>query len=574
MITPGSFADKYLGAYKLKGEEINVKHCPFCGPNNKANNQYKFFLNAKEGTYKCHRENHCGESGSFTELKEHFGVEDYRKSKYKKQKVKTEKPTSKVMEYIKLRGISEETIKKHDVKEKNGNIAFEYYQNGELVLVKYRTAGKNKKYWQEGGGKPVLWEVDKIDKDKVVTITEGEFDKLVLNEVGIENVVSVPFGSNNLEWIENCWETLKKINEFVIWPDNDEAGKKMLEEIINRLGRDKCYIVNVDHKDANNMLYKEGPEAVLETYGKAEQIPVERLLDLKDIKEFDPSEIPAIKSNIPLINKYIGGYMMGMVTIWTGTNGSGKSTIINQEVLAAIEGGYGTVLETSELPPWLVRFWLELQAAGNKHLKFEYDAIRGKEKPYVAKNIKKAIREWAYNNRLKIYDSFDSLKTEKILESFRGAAKQYGIKNFVVDNLMTVNYDASYHEKYNKQAQFVATMKEFAQKYDCHIHIVAHPRKPKGTVVTKEDVAGLYEITNVVDNVIAIHRVTDQNREALGIDDRGVQNVLDIYKNRIYGQQDIRIKLNFDENCKRFCQYGLEGDLEKEYRWISLIEKG
>ena len=498
-------------------------------------------------------------------MKAHFGIKE--ESKYKTPKVKTKQPSSKVMEYIKLRGISKKTIWEHDIKEKDGNIAFEYYQNGNLVLVKYRTPSKEKKYWQEGGGKPVLWEIDKVDTDKVVTITEGEFDKLALNQAGIENVVSVPFGANNLEWIENCWHKLKKVNQFIIWPDNDDAGKEMLDNVVNRLGRDKCYIVNTNYKDANNMLYLEGEDAVKKAHDNAEPIPVERLLDLKDIKEFDPSKIPAIKSNIPLLNKYLGGYMMGMVTIWTGTNGSGKSTILNQEVLQAIDEGFGTVLQTAELPPWLVRYWLELQAAGNKHLKFDYDEIREKEKPYLLAETKEKIRSWAFDNRLKIYDSFESLKTDKILESFRGAAKQYGIKNFVVDNLMTVNYDATYQEKYNKQSQFVAAMKEFAQNYDCHVHIVAHPRKPKGAVITKEDVAGLYEITNLVDNVIAIHRVTNKNSKALGIDDPNVQNVLDIYKNRIYGKQDISIKLNFDENCKRFCQYGLEEMLDKTYSW-------
>ena len=566
-ITPQEFANQYLGNYKIKGSEINTKHCPFCGPNTKRDNQYKFFLNADEGTYKCHREKHCGVSGSFTELKEHFGVDDYEKPKFEKPKVKTENPGGKVIEYLKLRGFSEETIKKHAVKAQNGNIAFEYYQNGELVLVKYRTASKNKKYWQEGGGKPVLWEIDKIDTDKPVIITEGEMDKLALHEAGEENVVSVPFGSNNLKWIDECWETLEKVDQFIIWADNDEAGKKMKNEIVKRLGRHRCFIANSELKDANLVLFKKGAEGIQEVLNNAEAIPVARLVDLKDIEEFDPTQIEAVKSNIPLINKYLGGYMMGAVTIWTGSNGSGKSTFINQEVLNAVEYGFGTVLLTGELPNWLIRYWLELQAAGPKHIEPQYDRLRDEQTYRVPKKPKAKIREWCSNNNLKIYDSFESLDVEDIKETFTGAVQQLGIKNFVVDNLMIVNYNASQREKYNKQAQFVAAMKEFAKKYDVHVHVVAHPRKPKGAVITKEDIAGLYEITNLVDNVIGIHRVTDRNRDALGLkNDYETENVLDIFKGRIYGMQDLRIKLGFNEDCKRFAQRDVN-DFRRQYGW-------
>ena len=565
-ITPKEFADRYLGEYKIKGNEINCKHCPFCGPNNKSDNEYKFYFNMEDGTFKCHRQNKCGAEGSFKDLKDHFNVNQPVRKRYKKPKVKTEIPTGKVEKYLKLRGISKKTWKNHNVKAKDGNIAFEYYHNGELVLIKYRTASKNKKYWQEGGGKPVLWEIDKVNINKPMIITEGEMDKLALHEAGLNNVVSVPFGSNNFEWLDHSWDKLEKLENIIIWADNDKAGQEMRDKLIKKLGAWRCQVVKTDYKDANILLYKEGKEAVKQAVEKAEDIPVKRLLTLNDIQEFDPTKIPSIKSFIPLLNKYIGGYMMGMVTIWTGTNGSGKSTFLSQEVINSIDQDFKTVLVTGELPHWLTRYWLELQAAGPDYIKSKWDNIRNEQSFYVSGETKVKIRNWAEDN-LKIYDSFKSLKVDDLLETFTGAARQYDIKNFVVDNLMIINYDSSYREKYNKQAQFVKKMKDFARQHEAHVHIVAHPRKPKGSIITKEDVAGLYEITNLADNVICIHRVTKNNRKILKVDE-GTENVLDIFKSRIYGMQELRVKLNFNPDCKRFEQ--AEGNaINKKYGWKS-----
>lgn len=559
---------------------MNFRHCPFCGPNTKKDNQFKFYMNIETGAYKCYRENHCGAEGGFLDMKRKYNVDDeYRSSKTKQIKNKKEykKPASetvelqsqKVIDYIKKRKISIDTAKKHNVKEKDGNIAFEYYYQGERVLIKYRTASKNKSYWQDGGGKPVLWGIDNIDKEDTLIITEGEFDKLAINEAGIDNVVSVPFGANNFQWVDENFDILEEINDFVVWTDNDDAGKKMKKEILNRLGRDRCRIVETEYKDANIALYKEGKEKIKEIIQDADLAPVQRLIDIKDIEDFDPTQVESIKSTIPLVNKYIGGYMMGAVTIWTGINGSGKSTFINQEVLQAVDECFGTVLLTGELPNWLTRYWLELQAAGPKYVKSKYDEIRDRESFYVEKEQKEKIRDWLSGNMLKLYDSFESLKVDDIKQTFWDAARRYGIRNFVVDNLMIVNYEANYQEKWNKQSEFVSAMKDFAKNYNVHVHIVAHPRKPRDKVVTKDDIAGLSEITNRVDNVIGIHRVKDKNKKILGLNkNTDVENVLEIFKNRIYGQQDILIKLGFDKKSKRFNQKGINEI--KKFGWEDL----
>ena len=574
-ITPKELADKVLGEYRIKGNEINVKECPFCKPQSN-DNLWKFYVNLETGVYDCKRKNKCNASGSFYELCKFFNLEDKinkndytkttkKKEVYKKPKVELENIKSKVIKkYLKARDLSKKTIDYCDLKEKDNKIVFEYYQNNELVMIKYRTL-KGKKIWKEKGGKPVLWQMDKCNTDQPLVITEGEFDTMAIIESGIKNVASVPMGNSNTKWIENCWDFIEQFKKIIIWPDNDQAGKKMQKEIIKRLGRWRCYIVNSDYKDANEHLHNEGKKSVKKAINNCEGVPIKRLLQLKDIETFDPTDIESIKSNIPLVNKYMGGYMMGMLSIWTGTNGSGKSTFINQESLSAIDQNYGTCIVSGELPHWMIRYWLELQACGAE-VEIKYDEIREEESYFVPEKQKKKIRKWA-EDRLFIYDSFDSLKTHDILEVFENAAKRYNVKQFIVDNLMVVNYDRNDRSsKYDKQGQFVSLMKEFAMKYNAHVHVVAHPRKTDG-IVKKEDVAGLYEITNFADNVICIHRVTQDNADCFSEDEREAENILDIFKSRIYGRQNLSVRLDFEESCKRFYQYGNENDLFREYGW-------
>ena len=583
---PIDLADQQLGEYKLRNGEVIAKSCPFCNPHRK-DNLYKFYMNQQTGAFKCYRENNCGQTGSFYDLLKHFNLEnefefedgfedDYQKS-YKKPDPIEGEPAGKVAEYLDLRCISEETWGNEDVKEKDGNIAFEYYHNGELVLTKYRTANKDKKYWQNGGGKPVLWGIDDIDPNQPVVVCEGELDRLEILEAGYDNVVSVPFGTNNLKWIKECWEVLEEIDEFIIWADDDEAGEKMEKEVVKRLEKDKCRIVNCEYNDANLMLYKEGGQSILDTIEQAEYLPINEVVKFNEIEIFDPNKVEKVNSFTPKLNKYVGGFMAGMVTVWTGTNGSGKSTYLNREVLHCVEQNQPICLISGELRNDNLKYWLAMQAAGpnnierklkdNIHQRGEITKVEDHDKYNYSvddETISK-IGDWLDDN-LFIYDDFAELKPDLIIETFKRLRKRYNCRNFVVDNLMILNVGNDYSHKYSKQADFIRKAKSFAKAYDSHVHVVAHPRKSDG-IISKDDIAGLYEVTNLVDNIVGVIRVNEKSKPHLPDFAKKASNVLSLFKCRMYGSQDILIELDFDIPSKRFYPRGNERNKNYRYGW-------
>lgn len=571
---PLEFADKHLEKYKIRDGNIVAEYCPFC-QGGQHNDKWTFGMRQDNGAYNCFR-GKCNAKGSFYELLKAFnedtsGVENtkkYKKADYKKPEVRTTQLGDKVLKYLKLRSFSEKTISKLDIKEKEGNIAFLYYQNNELVLVKYRTASKKKSYWQEGGGRPVLWNMENCSTDQPLLITEGEMDTVACVEAGYENAVSVPFGSEDLEWIEMCWDFLEQFDEIILWTDADKAGEKMRDQVITRLGKWRCKTVRTEHNDANVMLYKKGKGEVLKAIKQAEPVPIDRVINLADVSPLDLTNVESSKSSLNLLNKYLGGFMMGYISVWTGANASGKSTFLGQEMLEAVDQGYGAGVYSGELRPDLFQYWINLQACGPNHYRLKHHSIKDELVPYVPKEVRDKITSW-YDNKLFYYDIEDTSDPDKILETFENLYRRYGIRTFYIDNLMTISYGGHKSEYYHRQSEFITKCKTFAQRLNVHIHIVAHPKKTNGRRIKKEDIAGLYEITNKADNVLVIHRIDNDNKKSFPRGLMDCDNIVDILKSRIYGQQKISIGLGFEKDTKRFYYHKSQDDQFKTYGWES-----
>ncbi len=570
---PVDLARRHFGEFKEKGDELMPVYCPFC-EGGQRHDKYTFALNAGTGTYNCKRGS-CNVAGNFWQLQQHFG-HDVRQGNfevrpgqrvYTPPKAMTQTPGQKVEEYLVRRGISKETWTAWGVAEHNGNICFPYYEGGALVMNKFRRpekhTGQGRKAWREEGGKAVFWGMDRCMVNLPLIITEGEFDALAISEAGMPNVVSVPSGAEDLTCVDHCWDWVQQFNHIVIWPDNDAPGQEMCRKLIQKLGAWRCYVVQSAHKDANEALHKEGPEAVLIAIEQAKEVPIAGLIRLADVRAFDYDSVVRVPSSIRAVNEVVGGYMGGLLSVWTGENSSGKSTIVGQELLEAVDSGQAVCAYSGELPAPVFRYWVDLQAAGPGNLIARFDSFKGAEVMYPQPEAVARIREW-YRDMFFLYDSFGSVTDDALLKVLEYAAMRYDCKVFLIDNLMATAIESSETDYYRKQADFVKQVKEFAVKFEVHVHLVAHPRKTRGRL-TKQDVSGAAEITNWADNVFGVYRVKEDDRESQEFD-----AVLDIFKNRFSGRQDESVGLIFEPSSKRFYQPSQPQRKSYSYGW----EKG
>jgi len=503
---------------------------------------------------------------------------------YIQPKVIEEIATGKAKSYLELRKISEDTIRYAGVKEDDkGNIAFEYYDNKDrLMLTKYRPSrkikkGENKTWCQKGADtSPILYGMHQVDITKPLLICEGEIDRLAAIESGFKNTVSVPFGAENFHWIDHNWDWLENFKEIIIWSDNDPAGERMRREVVPRLGEYRTKYVKSNYEDINIQLYKAGKESVINSIRNAKEIPIKNVIRMADVEDYNIQDMEKIRSGLNGLDKFIAGWFLGSVNVITGINGSGKSTFINQVcVCEAVEQGYKTFIMSGELTNRQLRNWIEFPMAGKENITTVDNGSNAPKTHYVNKDTKKQMREW-YKDDVYFYDNNLDYTASSILKKMEELARRNGVKVFLLDNLMTIDLECNQYELNRKQKEFVKELVIFAQKYNAVVHLVAHPRKTEMIQrLSKMDVAGSGDITNLAHYVTAIHRVTDKEKEdklnKIGdVVEEGCpfDCIIDLFKNRPLGHQDKSVGVQYDMSSKRF--YGQSDDINKNYSWVKL----
>jgi len=86
-----------------------------------------------------------------------------------------------------------------------------------------------------------------------VVICEGELDAMALWDYGFP-ALSVFSGAKNMAWVDNEYNALERFSTIYICFDNDEIGIEGRDKLVERLGIDRCKVVTLPEKDANECL--------------------------------------------------------------------------------------------------------------------------------------------------------------------------------------------------------------------------------------------------------------------------------------------------------------------------------
>jgi twinkle protein len=253
-------------------------------------------------------------------------------------------------------------------------------------------------------------------------------------------------------------------------------------------------------------------------------------------------------TKIPALDQMIGGLNEGGITVISGRRGEGKSTIGNTIMLNAIQQNYSCCAYSGELSSQQFKEWLYLTATESKYVGYKTDERSGKKIAIIDREIASRISDWL-SGKMKLFDNsvvFESDQQTAVLKCFEIAARRYGCKLFLLDNLMSLLTTGD--EENRAQAKFMATLKAFATKYKVHVLCVCHPRKEKeGTTFSNDTVSGSSVLTNLADNVWSIEKPH-----------------IRVTKNRSYGETGF-IPCDFDPANRRIFQASL-GD-RTVYGW-------
>lgn len=506
-----SLADKHFGEYRIRSGQIVPKYCPICSGGSSGDKE-TFSVGLYNGCYSCLRGN-CpgvfgggrGREGTFQQLSNYFGESGFQFTNLPKTIGATKKKiydlpdpddlhplTEDIINFMATRGISENTLKEWRIaSDKDGNIVFPFYRDGKLVYVKYRKPVKHTKdsgapkEWQMANTEPILFGMDMVSYNSPLILVEGEIDALSVYEAGCHNVVSVPCGCNNLEWITLCWDWLENFQQIILFGDSDEPGMEMVATVMKRLGEDRCMVpkeypnlvfngkdYNRICKDANEILNCYGPDGLKTLIEACEPAPIKGVLDLSQVVFIDPTTVPRIMTKIPALDNMIGGLAEGGVTVVSGRRAEGKSTWAGPVLLNAVQEGHSVCAYSGELSSYKFLEWIMLQATESKYIGYKTDPKSGKNFPCVDATVQARIRSWL-SGKFFLYDNSyiqDTNQPEAVLKVFELCAKRYGCSLFLVDNLMSVL--CSPDEENKAQARFTAQLKAFANKYKVHVILV------------------------------------------------------------------------------------------------------
>ena len=181
---------------------------------------------------------------------------------------------------------------------------------------------------------------------------------------------------------------------------------------------------------------------------------------------------------------------MGEISVVTGYSGHGKSAWLNQCILGLLKKEK-TMIASFEMLP---------KATLGRMCQQTGEAMPNDE--YILDFLKQL------ENKLYLYDPEGSTSAKKVLEVIYYCAEKLNVKIMVIDSLMKCGVN---EDDLNKQKKFLDELAVASRDLDIHLFIVAHSRKTSSDYehATKLDVAGSANITNLVDNVISVHR----NRE-------------------------------------------------------------
>lgn len=517
------------------------------------------------------------------------GVKDNRNYKYPTYDcVGTREKVEKYL--VDYRNLSVDTLDYCDVQEdSHGNVVFNFYdENDVLTLVKYRpsrntTKTEDKTWCQKGAdSKNILYNMNRIDPTKPLIITEGEIDCLSVIESGYKNCVSIPLGAQNSKYIEENFDWLEQFDKIIIWFDNDISGVHARKEACSRLGTWKTYFIDLPKeiekdgvmipvKDANAVLHNFGTQKVLDIIDTAQEVPIENIVDLYDVPDFDIESAAGFYPSSEELRGYIYKYLLGTVLILTGRNGNGKSVFLNQEfIVEPLNQGMDVFVYSAEMGKPILKSWIELVLAGRENVTLINSTVHK-----IADEAKKKMREW-YKNRIFVYDNDKDLSADSILDRLETVIRRNGVKVAILDNLLTIDLPISQgSDVWQEQKKFMVRLINFAAKYNVFIVLVAHPKKTvEFRRLTSDDVGGVGAITNLAHLVLSIHRYTKKEREGTkgqngkfkaGFEPKKHDCVIDLFKNRITGHANKEIEQYFDYPSYRF--YGNPKELWKRYKW-------
>lgn len=418
------------------------------------------------------------------------------------------------------RGISRPTLEKLGVvsgmaffpslERKSDAVRFPYRAAGEVVNVK-SAAFPEKAFAMIKGGKLAFFNLEPVlaSQAEAVYLTEGEWDAAALVEAGVpvDQVLSVPNGarerkgSGGYDFVDEALKAgLGRKKRFVWCGDMDGPGLALRHDMARILGTAKFWFADwpTGCKDANDCLLAHGARIVREIVRDgAHPWPADGLFRLSEMPEPPPLDpwhpgFPEWEDKVLLAPRTL--------SVFTGQPGHGKTSLAMQ-IWFQICRQYGvsafvTSFETRAKP---------------HHRRALRTLFTGKLEKYQSEAEIKQADAFIERHFLWGVHPQGRPTLDWWLDLAEIAVVRHGARIVQLDPWNRLEAARARDESETEYiGRCLRTVHAFAQDFNCHVQLLAHPAKlhgdKRGRIPELEDISGSKNWDNMVDQGFVIHR--------------------------------------------------------------------
>ena len=519
-----SFADFGIDTKGKTDGEIKTT-CPRCSAERKKKTYPCLNVNVTLGVWNC---KHCTWSGTLK-----TGV-DRDAETWKPKKIYKRPPAPKVeglsetwARWLESRGISAQVAERNglynevvympQIEEEVDAICWPYVRGGEVIGAKYRDAAKN--FRSAAGCERILYGIDDISTETLVWV-EGEMDRLSVETAGFVSCVSVPDGApapgtknyiTKFDYLDSAAEILAAVKVHVIATDADAPGQALQDELVRRLGAEKCCIVTWPDgcKDANDVLVRHGPKRLNAVILNAHPCPIAGVFGVDDVADKIMHDYnTGIRGGSPTGWACLDPYYTvrpGEWTLITGIPGHGKSEFLDALAvnLAHTQGWRFAVCSPENQPI-------------ERHIQKLVEKVL--DKPFSKGFTDRMTPDELRAGMAWVSDRFSFVLPEKptiaeILSKFKALVHRRGIQGAIIDpwnELESTRSQGMTETEYISHS--LTQFRQFARINGVHLFIVAHPTKMTKGLDGKYPVPDPYSVSgsahwrNKADNCITVWR--------------------------------------------------------------------
>ena len=235
----------------------------------------------------------------------------------------------------------------------------------------------------------------------------------------------------------------------------------------------------------------------------------------------------------------------GEVTMWSGYNGHKKSMVLGYVSLGFIRSEQKVCVISLEMPPAETFVRMFFQATGVAESERDADDI---DKFFLMTD-----------SRLWLYDHVGNISADRVYGVLFYAAKELGVKQFIIDSLMKIIDGEQGQEVMNAQKNFVTRLCAIAIELNVHIHFVHHTKKPdnENKPASRYDAKGSGSISDNIHNSIIVWSNKDE-------ENKSVPDTVLICDKQRNGEWEGQIPLWFKSECISF----VSSPMDNAWRWV------